>query len=202
MENARVEREAALQRELSKHVGVTVKDFAGGMVILKADYRKDLLELWQSVKGRAFRGEMENAIPVGEWIKHVEDRLKAMPNLSIIYAKGVKESLDWHLNAPTWLVELDKRTMKLTPGPRAASFNVTNIPGIEWQGVKNPNWKWVLAPMSQAYNYFEALEKIEGVLWTEEAKEFTIAQIQTRASIDSIGKATEWPYDAGFVNDM
>lgn len=200
-EQAKLELLERERQEREKHIVITVRDFAGGMVIVRSNYRTDLVDFWRSIPGRAFRGEQDNAIPIGEWVKNVEANLLAMPHTDVIYAKGIKEAIDYHLNAPKWLIELDKRVMRLTPGPRASSYDVTNVPGVEWQGVKNPNQKWFTVPLSEAYNVFEALEKVEGVLWTEEAKEFTINQIQQRASLDSIGKATEWPYEPGFIND-
>lgn len=196
-ERERLEKER-IEKE-SRPLTLLVKSFSGAMVLVSGGWREDVLEIWKSVPGRMFRGNQENAIPVGKWSETLE-KLRKLENVTITFAEGVEEQIDFHLNQPIWFVELEKRNIKLTPGPRANTYDVNQIPGIEWQAAKYPTGhKWFHLPLSEAWNLFSKLEKIEGVLWTDEAKQFTIAQVEARQKLDEIALATEMPYDAGFL---
>lgn len=185
------EAEAKRLAEVTKAITVNVRSFDGAYVILASEWRKDLVEYWQTVSGRMYRGYAENGIPLVEWVKHVEADLLAMPNIEVKYGDTVKEQITHHLTAPKWLVELEKRFIKLTPGPKYNTYDVNKIPGINWNNEKG----YFTLPLSEAWRLYKSLELVEGVLYTDEAKEFTIAQVEARASIDAIGAAKDWKYD-------
>lgn len=192
----RIEQARIADEKANRHIVVSVKDFAGGMVITHSDYRDDLLATWQLSRKRMFRGNGENAIPVGDWAI-VLASLTTLPKLDIIYRPGVEEAIHKHLYAPVWEISLDQRVIKATPGPRYFASDLAQVPGIEW---KNQQGGFFTVPMSEAWRLYEALKNVEGVVYSEEAREFTIKQVEQRAMLDQIGVATDWEYDPGFAN--
>lgn len=192
------EREAAALAKLTKPITVRVMSFDGAMVVLHSEWRQDLQDFWQTIPGRMFRGMAQNAIPMKAWIKTVEAELLSMPNISVEYAAGVAEMIDFQLNSPVWFVELEKRNLKLVPGPRYNTWDVRSIPGISWNAEK----KFFTLPLSEAWRLYESLSKVEGVLYSDEAKEFTMKQVEMRGSLDAIGAAKDWEYEVALKNGV
>jgi SNF2 family DNA or RNA helicase len=193
-EEAERERKLALVRP----VAVTVTGLAGSMVVVHAEFREDLLQLWKSVPDRAYRGSMENAIPLIEWARTVS-KLLALPNITVQYVEGVEEIIRMHLSTPVWMIEIKNKRFRITPSLKYNSYDVLKVLGCEWEGYKNPANKYFTAPLSEGWSLFEALKDVEGTMWTDEARDFTLKQVEGRATLDQIGSAEEWLYDAGFV---
>lgn len=190
---AEAERVAAMTRPVTVHV----KDFAGAMVIVTAPYRDDLLEVWKTTPGRMYRGSQENAIPIIEWEAHTKKRLLALPSVSITYGDGIASAIMMHLNAPTWMIDISDKRFKIAPGPRHDATVLRDIPGCQWQS--DPNKRYFTAPLSEAWRIYDALSKTEGVVYSDAAKDFTLKQVEARASLDKVGLAEEWDYDADFI---
>lgn len=196
-EKERIRREEEARRPLT----ITVTDFTGGLVILECEYRDDLLMFWRAIPGRIYRGHRQNGIPIKEWITHVEQDLKNQFNVEIAYAEGVREAIDFELNTPIWFIEIANKRLKLTPGPRHNAYDIQKVPGLEWQGYQDSRKKYFTAPLSEGWRVFQCLEKVEGVLWSDEAKEFVVKQVEMRSMLDKVGMATDWEYDPQFVRD-
>lgn len=194
----RQQQETAKKIESEKEISIKVTALSGGIILIKNGYREDLIELLRNVPGRIYRGEGENGIPVGEWnsfLRAIDQQLK---NVKIEYLKDTKNQINNHLNAPVWLVELEKRHLKLTPGPDYNTRDIMNVPGYNW----NPEKRHFTVPLSEAWRLFESLEKVEGVLWTDEARDFTIKQVEMRGKLDAIALAKDWDYDVDLKNGI
>lgn len=197
-EDARRAREEMLRRP----VIVRVASLSGGMVLVKNDYREDLVEYFRNVPGRSYNGAGMNGFPLKEWLGRVEKDLMCFENVTIEYAPGVREIIDYELNTPVWFVDIAQKRIKLVPGPRYNTYDVRDIPGCEWQGYNAPEKKYFTLPLAEGWRLFEKLQKIEGVVWSDEAREFVMHQVEMRGMLDKVGLAEDWDYDAGFVNGL
>ncbi len=188
---AEAERLAAATRPVT----ITVSAFVGAMVIVSAAYRDDLLALWKSIPGRAYRGSSENAIPIGVW-SQTESRLLDLPNISIAYADGVGDTINKHLNAPVWDIDIQVKQLKLVAGPQADASILRDIPGKMWDA----RLGYYTMPLSEAWRLYQTLADIPGVIYSDAARDFILHQVKARGKLDEIGLATEMEYDAGFID--
>lgn len=187
---ARFEAEEARRKaELTKPIIVSVKAFSGAMVITEGDYREDVVNYFRTIPTRMYRGSQQNSFPVGEWTG-IAEHLKSMPDVTLLYAEGVEEAITHHLFAPVWTVDLESRFIKLTPGPRYNSYDVNKIPGLEWVALK----KYFSCPLTEGWRLYKSLEKVEGVLYSDECKDFILKQVESRGRLDEIGMAKDWDY--------
>lgn len=196
LEREQLEQEHAAREATRQHI-IRVTGLVGSMVVVRSDYREDLVEFWRAVPGRMYRGNQENGIPIGEWIKHVHDDLTQLPRIEIIYSEGVKEQIDIFLNTPNWLVSIENKRFKLTPGPAAYTGNIYSLPGVLWDHAKHI----FTASLAEGWRLSSALAKIEGVVYTDDARDFILKQIEARAALDKIGEAKDWDYTVNFNGD-
>lgn len=186
--------EAQRQQELEKEVVVFVRQLTGGSILIESDARSDLIELWKATPGRAFRGYADpykkekgrNLIPVKEW-DGVLAKLADMPNVEVEWARGVKEELEWWLNAPPWevVVHPSRRHFLAKQGPRQSGYHIfSHIPGSDWDG-DSKSWK---IPMSEGWRIAKALEGIEGVVYEDGAAKVIFHQVKQRDKLNEIAR--------------
>lgn len=181
---------------------ILVKKLVGGQVYIESPYRDDLVEVWRNTPGRLFRGGNENLIPLRQWDKTLET-LNKMERVEVRYENDeIEKEIEYALTAPNWLVSLEhkygSRYLIVKPGPNTPSYWAVNkIPGNEYRHLI----KSYTIPLSEAWRLWQSLEKEEGVIYTDEAKEFTINQIEQRSKIDKIGMAKDWEYEVSFDNN-
>lgn len=207
-EEARKAAEAERRRqELEKPVVVTVmgRQSGGAMVALAGDYREDVVAEYRLTKDRAYQGTTgRNLVPVREWAG-LEVRLLALPNLTIDYRPGVKEDLEWYLTAPVWEVRLhpNGREFLCIPGPGARTWALQAIPGSAIDHEANKSTPVYNIPTSEGWRLWQALEKVDGVIFDDAARERLFEQITRRARLDTIAKKLDSdiviPFPAGCV---
>lgn len=191
------ELEEKRQRELEKPIIVTIKSLAGGMVVIDSDYREDLVALLRSIPGRAYRGSRENQIPIAE-LESFVTKAQNMKNTSVIYNEIAERDIKFYLSAAKWAIELKPKYLQVVPGPRANSYQIYKIPGAEWVRDKN-EWK---VPLSEAWRLWEHLQEEEGVVYSDEARDFTIKQVEQRANIDKIAQLEDIDYEVELKNGV
>jgi SWI/SNF-related matrix-associated actin-dependent regulator of chromatin subfamily A-like protein 1 len=164
---------------------VTIKalQFTGAMIMIESDYREDLVEVLRGVEGRSYRGSKQNLIPLAEWKKFVA-AATALPAVSIKMDKELHDELDWHLNAPVWLVAVGLRWFECKFGPRAQQTPMYAIPGAEYK-VEQKMWR---VPLTEGWRLYQKLEGIDGVVYTDEAQSMIVGQIEARGMLDKIAK--------------
>jgi len=190
-EAAAEEAKLKAEEEAKKPLNVFVTSLSGGSLILENDFRPDLLTIMTSTPGRAFRGYAENKlgknlIPISEWGRFLE-RVKELPNSQVIWLNGVREELDWYLNAPPWEIDVhpSRRHFIARMGPRQSGhYILSHIPGSDWD-YDSKSWK---LPLSEGWRVPKALEKIEGVVYTDDASELIFEQVRVRSELDIIAK--------------
>lgn len=177
--------EEARKKQLEKPVTIRAITFSGAMIVTESDYREDVIELFRNTPGRSYRGSKENMIPLAMWNQFVENA-ERLENVTVTISSDIKKELEWHLNAPIWLVKLDgnKRWLLCQYGPRANHNPMYAIPGAE---LKSPERMWRV-PISEGWKLFQTLEHIEGVVYEQEVQDMLADQIQRRASLDKIAK--------------
>lgn len=203
LELADKERAEALAEELKKEIIVGIVSIQGGNVLTQSLARSDVLKVWATIKNRAFRGYNnyegpgketlgKNLIPIKEW-STCEERLLALPNLTIEWEPEAAEKYDWMLNAPPWEVDLTtirgNLAFKAIAGPDQTiwSTELRAIPGSAW----NYEGKFYDLPLSEGWRIFEKLAKIEGVVYSEAARILIVQQVEGRAKLDKIAKSED-----------
>jgi len=178
------------QERLKKPVTLIVSALSGGSLLLVGPYREDVVEVFKSTPGRVYRGAGgdggKNLIPISEW-ERCEGRLLQRPLVTIEWKEGVKEELEWYVSAPPWEVDVhpNRRGFIARPGPQMELTRIfTHIPGGEWDWSKR---LWTI-PLAEGWRIFEALKGIEGVVYTDDAREMIFAQVERRSKLDSIAQ--------------
>lgn len=224
-ESARIAEEKRL-KELEKIIIITVKDLEGAMVrISGSDYRKDVSDLILSCNGYTRTGNNHNLITVKDWIE-LGSKLALLPNVSVVYNKGVEYLIDRLLNAPKWFVEWNREIgFTLTAGPNVDTWVLTNPnSGVQWKS--SPDYKesekkyivptglgwrlpdvFTIKPMAK-YNYithtYDKVEPfpMEGIVYTPESHEQILKQIETRGHLDQLTQETEVTWINEFLQKM
>lgn len=186
------EEQERLRKEMEKEVEIVLLSTSGSQLVVgSAPYREDVVQLFKNTPGRSWRGYTDdgkgkNLIPMAGW-PDVEKRLLARPNITIKWETGVKEEMDWYLNAPPWEVDLhpSQRHFLAKMGPRQTNYYIlTHIPGTDW----DHDSRSAKLPRSEGWRLFEALKNVEGVVYSERAQAIIFEQVETRAKIDTIAK--------------
>jgi hypothetical protein len=181
IENKRIAEEQRL-KENNKPIIITALEFNGAMVMIDSPYRNDLLQVLKNTPGRAYRGEARNMIPVGEWKSFVLAATN-LPNISVIYGRGVKEQMEWFLNSPPWLIEHGGNYIKATFGPRSYANILYQVPGAELDNQSKKFWK---VPLSEVISLYEAVKDVEGVVWDDDVMKLAEEQLARKANLDKI----------------
>lgn len=185
-------------KELSKPIVMHLNHVSGGMLIVElSDTRDDVNELVRMIPGRAWIDTLKHSIPLAEWEKAKADFLN-LPNTSVKVKKEIEEEIHFILHAPIWEVEKHDKYLTAKPGPRAYTQPLFGIPGADYIRDK----KLFRVPLPEAHKLFETLKDVEGVVWSEEASEFAIKQVEARAMLDKIATLTDYEYDVDLKNGV
>lgn len=180
-------------------ITVTVDKLTGGFLILRGDFRPDLLAVWHTVPGRAYRGSDAsgkglNAIPIGQW-EATKEKLLRLPRLTLQWEKGVEAELEWFLTAPPLeiLLGLNKRELIVRPGP--GTTNSSNALNRAVGTVVNIQYQWEdrcwHLPLSEGWRLFEVVKDFEGVVWDEDARTTVMADVEQRTRLDLTARETD-----------
>lgn len=171
------------EEALAKPVEIEVIDFTGAMVSTSSPYRVDLLAVFRSIPGRAYRGDRFNSIPVGEWSRF-QEAVGKLKNVTLVYRDGVAEKIDRHLNQPVWEISLHQRWLHAVPGPSAQRWILgrDRFPGADWNTID----ELYRIPLSEGWRLLETLKDVPGVVWEEAASAFVIEQAQKRSKLDEV----------------
>jgi SNF2 family DNA or RNA helicase len=196
------ELEESRRLELETPVTVTVSRIDGSTIFTDSVYRWDVVELFQSVPGRIFRGYSyaqekigRNGFPIKEW-EQVEQGLLSLPNLTIEWAEGIKEEMEWFLTAPPVEVDFDSANFTIRFGPNTSQhrYSLGSIPGIHWDYQS----RRYTVPMMEGWRVYSVFEEVNGVVYTEAAKEIIFQQVEKRAELDLIAIKS----DSDFITEV
>ena len=186
------------------HVAIRATHFTGAIIYINvSDFseREDVGMLLNNGKymfRRAYTGENEYGIPIGEWIEFAT-KARELENVATKMNKDLKEELDWYLNAPNWLIQVSEKWITVSYGPRTNHDPLYYVPGAT-KDVERKMWK---VPLTEGWKLYDKLEKIEGVVYTEEAQSYIIKQIEDRSKLDEIAKMERgekyFDYDFGGI---
>lgn len=172
------------EREMEKLLEVMAVHVSSGTVMIRNTYRPDIIDMLKTIPGRIYRGDgMHNMIPIKEWNGFVE-KLNALPNTKFTYGLGVEKQIDWYLNAPPWLVEIEGSTIVLTYGPNTSYWLVQSIIGAE----HDYDSKTIRIPLSEVFEVYKTLDQIENVVYDDDAKSTIIELIEQRSRLDKIAQ--------------
>lgn len=190
------EAERKRQEEAQKPVVIEVEGASGGTLIIKNTYRDDVLTELRNTNGRYYRQD-RNMIPIKEWADFLE-RVTKLPNVTVKYNGNTEKEIDWLLNAPPWLVEMDvrhengvakNRGFKIIQGPRTSAHIMHQIPGHKWDERR----KCFIVPLTEGWRLVEVFKNIDGVVVTDEAQQLIEQQIIMRAQADKIATQEDAP---------
>jgi len=200
---AEEEKETKRLIELEKEIVIRILSIQGGNLLVESLRREDVLSIWKSTPGQAFKGyspyegsnietPARNLIPIKQWDK-TKERLLSLPRLTISWDKEAEEKFEWILNAPPW--EVDTTTIrgnlafKVTAGPDQGMWttNLNRIPGQSW----NYSGAFFDIPMSEGWRIFEKLEGVEGIVYTDTARILIVEQVESRGKLDKIAQAAD-----------
>jgi SNF2 family DNA or RNA helicase len=157
--------------------------FTGATIVTKSDFDDDLLVIFKSTHGRAYRGDKENMIPLSEW-KAFVDRVESLPGGQVKIAKEIADELDWHVNAPNWHISMTSKWIICKFGPRSIQTHMYTVPGAEYRA-EEKLWR---APLTEGWKIYKALETVDGVVYDEDVQQMIVGQVEARAKLDKIAK--------------
>jgi SNF2 family DNA or RNA helicase len=157
--------------------------FTGATIVTHSDFDEDLLSIFRSIKGRAYRGAQENMIPLSEWKSFVE-QVEKLPGGEVKIAKEIADELDWHVNAPNWHISMTARWIICKFGPRAIQTHMYSVPGAEYRR-EEKLWR---APLTEGWKIYKALETVDGVVYDDDVQAMIVGQVEARAQLDKIAK--------------
>jgi len=194
------EKAEALAKELKKDIEITILSVQGGNLLIQSLRREDVLQVYKSIPGHAFKGyaryegskaetPARNLIPIKEWVE-AEKKLLALPRTTIHWESEAFEKYNWILTAPPWEVDVTTRRGSVAflasagPDQDSWSSNLRAIPGANWDFSD----KSFLVPLAEGWRIFGCLEKIEGVVYTEAARNLILEQVEGRGKLDKIAQ--------------
>jgi SNF2 family DNA or RNA helicase len=177
--------------------------FTGATVITRSEFNENLLNIFRSIKGRAYRGAQENMIPVSEW-KLLVSQVEALPGGVVKIAKEIRDELDWHVNAPTWHIQLAQRWIYCRYGPRAIQTPMYSVSGAEYRR-EEKMWR---VPINEGWRLYKVMETVDGVVYDEDVQALIIEQVEARAKLDKVAKMErgekylDYDFDSNGVNKL
>lgn len=182
LENIRNERKKA---ELEKYVEVRVRNFSPPhALIVTSNSRPDVQDIIAATPGRMWREyEKQNAIPAAS-LEPLFETLRTYKNVVIVYNQGIEEKIHDYLYAANYTVTLTEKHVSIKLKAGMTTGKLRYIPGY------NFDFHSLVAtlPKIEAWRLTEALEGVEGVDYSEEAKDFILKQIESRGKLDVIAK--------------
>jgi len=192
--------ELKLKSELN--VVITANSVSEGAVILAiSDVRDDILDILRKTPGRFFRYQNNlpvNEIPLESW-KNFHSELIKLPKIDFAFKDGTKEKIDSVLNAPRWTIAISenkkwldvKLGYKVSPNP--LSYNTV---GTTFHNASQT----YRVQLTEGVKLWRALEKEEQVIWSDEAKDMILSDIERRERLDSIALKTDSPSYGSLIN--
>lgn len=177
--------------ELEKPVEIRMRRLAGAYVFITNTYRADILEELHATPGRQWREyDKENAIPVGNLAAFLE-RVQKRPNVTIAYNKDVDTAIHDYLYAPAYTVSLESKGIHIKMNHQASSWPFQGVPGFSY----NPEKKFFNIPLSEGWRFNEIISKgtIEGVVYTDDARDFILKQVENRLRLDAVALSEDAP---------
>lgn len=181
------------QRKLQEPCEVRVREYYGGTVNIKLPARNDVRNLVLNTPETYHQAYNEQAmVPIKYWSKLTE-QLQTLPNVTLVYNKGIEEEIEWHLTAPNWYVELTPQYFKATPGPSASGANLIHrIPGTNYYSTgKRPFYG---IPLTEAQKLFEVLQELEGAVFESAAIDFVEKEIKREQQLNKVATQTHAPH--------
>lgn len=186
--------EAKRKADLEKPIKILIEGLSGDSIIIHNQFREDLLEILKATPGRAFRGNLygqwqsygKNLIPIGEFGAFIA-KVEALPKVTIAWQKDLKKEIHWYLNAAPWevVVHPSRQHFLATVGPRENAYRIlSHIPGADWDHSSH-SWK---IPATEGWRIFKALNGVEGVVYSDDAKEIIFEQVRKRTELDQLAK--------------
>lgn len=190
LELMRQQEETRKAEELKQPVTITFVALRGNYVHLKNEpFREDVLEVVRNIEGRIWKSyDKENAIPIGQ-VEAIITALQLLPSLTITYLDGVKEQIHEELYAPDFQCHKAVKQFELKVNRRASSYELRRIPGHNYDYHRCIH----TIPLSEGWRLYEfsKLPLTGSFVWTDEAKEFVLKQVENRLRLDEIAKATD-----------
>ncbi len=178
-------RAARKKLEETKPVEFRIRNFSGAFAyVVHTGLREDVKRELDSTPGKMYREyEKQYAIPVAE-IEKLVARMRALPNVTINYNQGIEDKIHEYLYAANYTVSLTERHLNIKVKTGVTLGKLRYIPGY------NFNFDLGLAtlPKIEAWRVQDAFEGVDSVDYTEEARDFILKQIESRASLDRIAK--------------
>jgi len=120
-------------------------------------------------------------IPAASW-NMLKLAMQALPNVSVFANQDFEKEILWLTTSPPWLVELGEKWFAVSQGPKTNAYIVGSIPGADYV----LNKKMYKVPLTEGWRLAEALNEVEGVVYTDEAQDYIVKQIEGRAAVDMI----------------
>lgn len=189
--NTKIE-ELRKQKEREAPVIVRVLRLSGKYVMAKNEpYREDVVEEMKKIEGRSWRShDKENAIPVGSWVD-LKAALEKLPHLTVTYEESAESDIHDYLFAPAFSCSLTERYFIIKPSKNAFTHDLRQIPGSDFDYNKS-YWK---IPLGEGWRLLDfANRQPEGsFVWSEDAQELVLKQVEQRLRLDSIAKMEDVP---------
>lgn len=182
----REELEVKMRSELN--VVVTANSVTEGAVILASSNnitdREDILGLLRKTPGRYYDySKRVNQIPLEHW-KKFHEQLIALPKIDFAYKDGTKEKIDSVLSAPRWTITVseDKKYLEVKLGYKVGTSPLGMTSGTTYLTGKQIYRVQLVEGVKLWYALVNELQ----VIWSDEAKELILGDIERRNKLDSI----------------
>lgn len=193
---AEIEKEKEIERKLYPPVSLTITSIQDKILSIKNDYRQDVVAMLTQLPGRVYKGFGSNTIPVESYPTLVEET-KKLKNVTLSVSADLALEIEHALRQPKWTVKLDKRFLKLIPGPKHSYWDVQMLPNIK----KDERYGYYEIPLSEGWRLLQTFKNMNGdVYYHPDAFNYIESQIAKRESINDIAKAKDWPYDVEFAD--
>ena len=188
-EELAAKQEAARKRELERPITLRVTSVVDASVMVKGEFRQDVTDAMRTIPGRLWRASSgENLIPAGSWPIFVET-MEKLPNVKVQVNQDFTKEILWLTTAPPWTVELGEKTFLVGQGPRTSAHLMYGIPGQEYVAGK----RQFKIPLTEGWRIAETLTDVEGVVYTDEAQDYIVKQIESRSAVDIIATLEDAP---------
>jgi SNF2 family DNA or RNA helicase len=183
------QQEEARRKELEQPVTITFTRFSGNYVFVQnTPYRNDVFEVFRNIPNRTGQASSkENGFPVGEY-QTLLTKLKELPNTTITFAPEVEAKINDYLYAPNFQCDIEARYFVIRTARKAYTYPLRQIPGHNFDYTRELH----TIPLSEGWRLYEFAKTEESnFVWTDEAKEFVIKQIENRLLLDNLAKAED-----------
>lgn len=193
-------------RRKSQQKVAIFNNFQYGYITVECDNVMEINSVLRECRTRKYYNNAGGSIVTTKNVIHVSEldkllaQFQTIPNLEIKYTEGIEEAARKWLDTPPYHVAIksNKKEFVITLGPTADRYRITDLPGAKQERNTDAT---ISLPLTEGWRLISTLETEPKTVYTDEAKEFILKQVELRNSLDKIALMKDTEYEVSFTDN-